>query len=110
MQKGHDVLIAAGLAREDWSVTIVGEGPARDRLERQAAAVSRGRVAFAGWRPDVVQLLARSDCVCLPSRWESCPYAALEAMAAERAIVASAVDGLDELVEHNRTGVLGSSR
>ncbi len=28
MQKGHDVLIeAAGLAREDWSVTIVGEGP-----------------------------------------------------------------------------------
>jgi glycosyltransferase involved in cell wall biosynthesis len=107
MQKGHDVLIdAAGLAKEDWSVTIVGEGSSRDRLEQQAAAVSRGRVAFAGWRADVAELLRESDCVCLPSRWESCPYAALEAMAAERAIVASAVDGLDELVEHSRTGLL----
>ena len=46
MQKGHDVLIdAAGLAKEEWSVTIVGEGFGRDRLEKQAAAV-----AAAGWR------------------------------------------------------------
>ena len=107
IQKGHDVLIqAAGLAKEDWSVTIAGEGAGRDRLERQAAAVAHGRVAFAGWRSDIAELLARSDCVCLPSRWESYGYAALEAMAAGRAIVASAVDGLDELVQHGRTGFL----
>jgi glycosyltransferase involved in cell wall biosynthesis len=107
MQKGHDVLIdAAGVAKEDWAVTIVGEGSARDRLERQAAAVSPGRVAFAGWQADIATALAASDCVCLPSRWESCPYAALEAMAAGRAIVGSAVDGLDELVDHGRTGLL----
>jgi glycosyltransferase involved in cell wall biosynthesis len=107
MQKGHDVLItAASLAKEDWSVTIVGEGSGRERLERQAAEVSRGRVALTGWRAEVPELLAGSDCVCLPSRWESCPYAALEAMAAERAIVGSTVDGLDELVEHGGTGFL----
>jgi len=107
MQKGHDVLIdAAGLAEEEWSVTIVGEGFGRSRLERQAAAVGRGRVVFAGWRADVSELLAGSDCICLPSRWESCPYAALEAMAAGRALVASAVDGLNELVEDGRTGFL----
>jgi glycosyltransferase involved in cell wall biosynthesis len=106
-QKGHDVLIdAARLAKEDWSVTIVGEGSGRDRLEKQAAAVARGRVAFAGWRADVAALLADGDCVCLPSRWESYGYVALEAMAAGRAIVASAVDGLDELVEHGRNGFL----
>ena len=87
-------------------MTIVGDGSGRVRLEKQAGAVARGRVAFAGWRTDVAELLAESDCVCLPSRWESCPYAALEAMAAGRALVASAVDGLDELVEHGRTGLL----
>jgi glycosyltransferase involved in cell wall biosynthesis len=107
MQKGHDVLIdAAGLAEEDWSVTIVGQGSGLNRLERQTAAVGRGRVTFSGWRADVSELLAGSDCVCLPSRWESCPYGALEAMAAGRAVVASAVDGLDELVVHGRTGFL----
>ena len=77
-------------------MTIVGEGSGRDRLEKQAAAVSRGRVAFAGWRADVART-ARGQRLCLPSsRWESYGYAALEAMAAERAVVASAVDGLEE--------------
>src|SRR2546423_4204923 len=50
--------------------------------------------------------MREAEVLCLPSRWESCPYTALEAMAEGRAVVASEVDGLDEIVEHDRTGLL----
>ncbi|MCW2977605.1 MAG: group 1 glycosyl transferase [Actinomycetia bacterium] len=107
MQKGHDVLLEAAVrAREDWLVTVVGDGPARPALEARAAARAPGRFTFVGWREDVASEIRGADCVCLPSRWESCPYAVLEAMANGRAVVATAVDGLAELVEPGRTGLL----
>jgi glycosyltransferase involved in cell wall biosynthesis len=108
MQKGHDVLLqAAALAREPWSATVVGEGPHREQFT--AAARERGlseRVTFAGWVDDVPALVASSHVVGLPSRWESCPYAALEAMAAGRAVVGTAVDGLTDLVVDGASGRL----
>ena len=42
----------------------------------------------------------------MPSRWEACPYVALEAMAAGRPVVASAVDGLEDIVVPGETGML----
>jgi glycosyltransferase involved in cell wall biosynthesis len=107
MQKGHDVLIeAARLARGRWSATILGEGPARPRLEARAASLPAERVSLAGWRENATAAISAADVVCLPSRWESCPLSAIEAMAAGRPVVASAVDGLEEIVEHGRTGLL----
>ena len=50
---------------------------------------------------DVRTCLKRADVVFLPSIWESCPYACLEAMAARRAIVASDAGGLPELLENH---------
>src|SRR5581483_9528664 len=41
-----------------------------------------------------------------PSRWEAAPYAALEAMQAGLPLVAAAVDGLRDLVQHERNGLL----
>lgn len=106
-QKGHDVLLeAARVSREDWEVTIVGEGTQRARLHALAARLPPGRVRFAGWVDDPRGHVLASDVLCMPSRWESLPYAVLEASALGRAIVASRVDGLEEIVVDGETGVL----
>jgi glycosyltransferase involved in cell wall biosynthesis len=107
LQKGHDVLIrAAGRARRDWSVTIVGEGPHRRELERLAHSVCTERVTLVGWRRDVRPFLQSAHVACLPSRWEAFPYAALEAMQVGRAVVGTRVDGLEDIVVEGETGTL----
>jgi len=78
---------------------LVGKGPLRPRLERlcRLAGVS-GRVHFAGWRRDVPEILAASDLLILPSAWEGMPNAVLEAMAAGLPVVATRVEGVEELL------------
>jgi glycosyltransferase involved in cell wall biosynthesis len=63
-------------------------------------------VRFLGVRDDIGDLLAAADVVVLPSRREGLGNAALEAMGAGRAVVASAVGGLGEAVVDGRTGLL----
>ncbi len=106
-QKGYDVLIeAARLAREDWTVRICGEGVHRAALQAVAGDLPPGRICFAGWREDPRAEIRAAHVVCMPSRWESFPYVALEAGSLGRATVASEVDGLDEIVVPGRTGAL----
>jgi glycosyltransferase involved in cell wall biosynthesis len=110
-RKGIDVLLDA-LARLDAHAAppvlwIAGEGPERDALERRARGLGLAqRVRFLGRRSDAGDLLAACDIFVLPSRLEGLGVAALEAMAAARPVVASAVGGLGEAVEHERTGLL----
>ena len=107
VQKGHDVLLAAaGQAHGDWNVTIIGEGSARASLEQIADRLGSGRVSLAGWREDAVDAPLLADVLCLPSRWEACPYVVLDAMARARCVVASNVDGLPEMIEHGISGLL----
>jgi glycosyltransferase involved in cell wall biosynthesis len=53
--------------------------------------------------------LCQSEVFLLPSVWENCPYACLEAMAAGRAIVATDHGGLPELIEDGVNGLLARS-
>jgi glycosyltransferase involved in cell wall biosynthesis len=109
-RKGLDVLLGAWARRRDGSrnatLWIAGDGPERHALQEQAAALRLERVHFLGRRDDVGDLLAACDVVVLPSRREGLGVAALEAMAAARPVVASAVGGLGEAVVHERTGLL----
>jgi glycosyltransferase involved in cell wall biosynthesis len=110
-QKGFDVLIeAARLARGDWTAVVYGSGPQLPSLAGQVAASGQAaRVRFAGWveRPD--EHIREAQVVCMPSRWESFPYVALEAAAAGRPVVGSRVDGLDEIILSEETGLLVAS-
>jgi glycosyltransferase involved in cell wall biosynthesis len=106
-QKGLDVLLtAAGRSRHPWGITIVGAGPRRAQLERMAAALAPGRARFAGWSDDPSAYLRESHVLCMPSRYESFGYAAVEAGAWGRPVVGSRIDGLDEVVVPGRTGIL----
>jgi glycosyltransferase involved in cell wall biosynthesis len=108
-RKGHAVLLDA-IERLRGAVAgatyvFCGEGSARAALER--AVADRGLpVRFAGFRPDVAACLGAADLVVLPSLQEGLGVAALEAMAAERAVVGSRVGGLAEVIEPERTGLL----
>jgi glycosyltransferase involved in cell wall biosynthesis len=106
-QKGHGYLLAAAPEIPDALFVFVGEGRERPVLEAQARALGVAeRVRFLGHRDDVPDLLAACDVFVLPSRYEGLPLSVLEAMAAAKPVVATAIEGTDELVRHGETGLL----
>ena len=111
-QKGLDTLLdaAAIVARAcpDWHLALVGAGPIRAALEAKAASLPdlAGRVHWLGRRGDVPGLLRGADLLVLPSRWEGMPNVVLEAMAAGRPVVATRVEGTEDLVVPGATGWL----
>lgn len=110
-QKGvTDLLGAFALvceSRPDWHLALAGDGPERTTVEQFAADPrSGGRMHVLGRRSDVPGLLKAANLLVLPSLWEGMPNAILEAMAARRAVVATAVEGSEDLVIPGRTGWL----
>ena len=112
-RKGHDQLLqAAGamLARGNGrrpQIVIVGDGPLRERLLQQARSLGVAEsVRFIGTVADVRPALAAMDVFVLPSQAEGMSNALLEAMAAERPVVATAVGGTAEVCDGTRTGLL----
>ena len=106
-QKGHATLLEALTGMPHVTVLLAGEGPARRCLEDEARSQGvADRVHFLGHRDDVRTLMAQADVVVLPSVAEGLPLVLLEAMAAGRPIVATAVGGVPEIVEDRVTGLL----
>ena len=107
-EKGVDVLLQA-LAKTQpnvWCI-LAGEGPHRARYEEQARELGlSGRVRFLDFRSDVREIFACADVVAVPSASEPLANVALEAMAEGRAVIATAVEGMPEAVEHEVTGLL----
>ncbi|WP_330457920.1 glycosyltransferase family 4 protein [Streptomyces sp. NBC_00820] len=95
-QKGQDVLLRAWdqvlRAVPDARLVLVGDGPDRESLRRQAGPAVR----FTGAVPDPLPWYRAADLVVLPSRWEGMALAPLEAMACARPVVLSDVDGARE--------------
>lgn len=106
-QKGLAVLLRAAELVAEAQFVLAGEGPERGALEALAGELGLGdRVTFLGYRVDVPDLLASSDLLVLPSLYEGLPVSVLEAMAASRPVVASAVAGTSEAVIDGETGLL----
>lgn len=95
-QKGFDTLIRAVAALPAGLVELRlgGEGPQAEDLRALAAA--RTGIAFIGRIDNVPEQLQDADAVVVPSRWEPWGNVCLEARAAARPVIVTAVDGLPE--------------
>ncbi len=109
-QKGVTYFLrAAAMLVKDYPVNflIVGDGPLRRQLQKEAASLGlENRVLFTGERDDVPVILAALDVFVLPSLTEGFPFTILEALAAARPVVATRVGGVPEIITDNLTGLL----
>ena len=91
----------------DARLIIAGEGELRPALERQIREHRLEKhVVLAGFRPDVLSLMKGFDLFALSSVTEGLGTSVLDAMACERAVVATAAGGVPEIVRDEETGVL----
>ncbi len=105
--KGLDTLLDSFALLPDVHLVIAGDGPERSRLHDQAVELGLAdRVHFLGWVDRARELLGSFDVFVLPSRAESFPLTVVEAMLADRAVVATDVGSVAEAVVHGVTGLL----
>jgi glycosyltransferase involved in cell wall biosynthesis len=79
---------------------LAGDGPNRAAIEALRSDLDLGeRVRVLGVRSDIPRLLAAADLTTLSSDWEGLPVAVLESMASARAVVATSVDGVAEVLQ-----------
>jgi glycosyltransferase involved in cell wall biosynthesis len=110
-QKGHTYLldtIPAILEQfPDTVFAIAGDGPLRAELEAKAIQLGISHsVRFLGTRSDVPELLQMADVFVLPSLWEGLPIALLEAMGAGLPVIATRVEGVEEIIVDGENGLL----
>lgn len=108
--KRHDVLIKAFSkldTKKDVKLLIVGEGPTKQKIERLIVKLGLSKsVKMLGFRSDVPNLLAASDCFILSSQSEGLSYSITEAMASGLPVVVTDVGGNKELVLNEQSGYL----
>jgi len=110
-QKGFEYFIHAMpiLIRDlpEAKFLIVGEGPLRQELEGQTRSLGiQDRLVFTGHRNDIRDMMAAMDIIVIPSLLEGFPMITLEAMAMEKPIVTTSIDGIMEQIRDGREGLL----
>lgn len=101
-EKGPDIFCDLARHFPDLRFEVYGDGPMRSGLERAHGA----SVTFHGAVNDMEQRWAQCGLLCMPSRYEGLPMAALEAMAHGVPVAAFAVGALPTLIEDGRNGWL----
>ena len=111
VQKGYEYLVGAMPAilknHPQARFLLVGDGELLETV--RAAIASQGlsdKVVLTGARYDIPKLLGSMDIFVLPSLWEGFPLSLLEASAAGKALVATDVEGNNEIVKAGINGLL----
>ena len=109
--KGFDLFIraAARVAQHypDVRFFIAGEGPERAKLESLCEILNmRSKLFFLGHVSRMPVYLSSLDLYVQPSRSEGLSLSLLEAGAAGLPLIASAVGGIPEIIQHGKTGIL----
>lgn len=109
-EKGHALLLrAAQLLVADFpdlTIMVLGDGPLRQQLSKEVEALNlQKHVVFTGVCSDIPKALTAMDIFALPSFTEGLPMTLLEAMAARKPIVASAVGSIPRLIRNQENGL-----
>lgn len=106
-QKGIDVLIEAFSIVNSAYLVIVGEGIEKENLLKKVKCLHlEDKVFFTGVRNDIPHLLNSADCFVLPSRYEGSPLVLTEALAAGMPIVVSDFGAAQEIITHEKDGLI----
>jgi glycosyltransferase involved in cell wall biosynthesis len=109
-QKGADVFVQAARLRRSHPdadfVLGVAAGPFRDHEALVRGEAGRTAVNIEEPGPAGVEFLTGLDIVVMPSRWEGSPLTLFEAMALGKAIVASDIPGITEVLAPSGAGIL----
>lgn len=110
-QKDHRTFLDAAqilaARRQDVAFVVIGDGPLRAELEQKARDLGLGsRITFTGNRSEMVSTLSGIDALVLSSAWEGLPMVLLEAMAAARPVVVTAVGEIPTVVRHSIDGLV----
>jgi glycosyltransferase involved in cell wall biosynthesis len=111
VQKAYPDLLEAAREvierRPDVRFVAVGQGPLEAEIRAMHARLGLGdRLLLLGHRPDAVRVMGACDVFVLASHWEGLGVAVMEALALGLPVVATAVGGVPEVVEHGREGLL----
>lgn len=101
-------LVAA--AESDVRFAVVGDGEERMRLETRARQLLGDRIHFFGWRKDTPSVLGDLDLVVNTSINEGTPVALIEALAAGKSVIATAVGGTPDVLANGGFGGLVAPR
>jgi len=112
-EKGQDILLNAmpEVVKKipNTVLLVVGDGPDRKSLEQRAKSLGlENNILWLGQRSaeEVYELYKVMDVVVVPSRFEGFGLTAAESIAAGCPVIASAVDGLAEVIQDGLTGLL----
>jgi glycosyltransferase involved in cell wall biosynthesis len=102
-----EVAARVAAARPDARFLIAGDGELRAAVETRVRQLGlRDRLRLLGWRRDIPQLLAALDVMLLTSLWEGLPKVVPEAIAAGVPVVATSVDGTNDILQDGVTGLV----
>lgn len=107
--KGIMTLLDAARRLPDVPLKVVGDGPLLDSVRSRVLEDRLRNVELAGFLEGSAlwDAVRHARAVVIPSEWyENGPLTILEAMAATRAVIASRIAGIPEMVEHGRDGLL----
>jgi len=109
-RKGHSLLInAIPLVIEHnpkAKFVLIGDGPLWEGLKKQIKEMNLDSyVILCGYRSDINRLIAAFDIFIQPSIEEGFGISILEAMASKKAVIASNIGGIPEIVQDNKTGI-----
>ncbi len=106
-EKGVETLLETALQLPDnYHLLIAGSGPLEEKVKDLAA--KKTNVHYLGYqsKPNVLSLIHSSDLLIQPSLEEGMSSTLLEAMGCGTCILASNIEGISEIVENNKTGLL----
>ncbi len=109
--KAYDLFLRAAQVvlerRPDARFMLVGDGPLRLSLQELSVRLKiADKVIFPGFRDDIFDIMNAFDIFAISSHHEGVPMALLEAMSLKKAVVSTAVGGINEVIEDGVSGLL----
>jgi len=109
--KGYDIFLDMAKIilekKPESRFLLVGDGPLKQELEDIAQKLGiENMVIFPGFRDDIIDIINCFDIFVISSYHEGIPMVLLEAMALRKAVVATSVGGINEIIENDVSGIL----